>query len=134
MTDKDTASNSFKDLTALEKENRMLKILGVVYKTRFTWKRSHIKILKERLRVVGLQLDIFKEGFILFGKLKYRLGRKIQVGEFYKYHTLVGLINQNDFRWQINTIWEMLFNTKPGEECYALLESLLQTKNVVRDK
>jgi len=28
----------------------------------------------------------------------------------------------------------MLFNTKPGEECYVLLESLLQTKNVVRDR
>jgi len=33
----------------------------------------------------------------LFGNLKYRLGRKFQVGEFYKYHALVGLINQNDF-------------------------------------
>jgi len=28
----------------------------------------------------------------------------------------------------------MLFDTKPGEERYVLLESLLQTKNVVRDK
>ena len=115
MTDKDTASKSFKDLTALEKENRILKILGVLYKTLFTWKRSPIKILKERLRVVELQLGVFKEDFILFGKLKYRLGRKFQVGEFYKYHTLVELINQNDFQWQIDTIWEMLFNTKPGE-------------------
>jgi len=79
-------------------------------------------------------LDVFKEDSNLFGKLKYRLGRKCQVGEFCKYHTLVGLINQNDFQWQIDTIWEMLFNTKPGVECYVLLESLLQTKSVVRDK
>jgi len=40
----------------------------------------------------------------LFGKFKYRLGRKFQVGEFYKYHALVGLINQTDFQWQIDTI------------------------------
>jgi len=36
LTDNDSASNSFKDLTALEKENRILKTLGVLYKTRFT--------------------------------------------------------------------------------------------------
>ena len=53
--------------------------------------------------------------------LKYRPGRKFQVGEFYKYHTVIGLINQNDFQWQIDTNWEMLFNIKTGEECYGLL-------------
>ena len=128
LTDNDSASNSFKDLTALEKENRILKTLGVLYKTRFTQKRSPIKVLREKLKVV------FKEDPILFGKLKYRLGRKFQVGEFYKNHTLVGLIDQNDFQWQIDTIWEMLFNIKPREECYGFLESLLQTENFVREK
>jgi len=96
-TDNDYASNTSKDLTALEKENRISKTLGVLCKTRFTWKRSPIRVLREKLKVVGLQLDVFKEDSILFGNLKYRLGRKFQVGEFYKYHALVGLINQNDF-------------------------------------
>jgi len=130
----DFGCKSPKDLTPTDKENKVLKTFVVLQRTRFTWKRSPIKLLIEKLRVVGLQLDVFKEDSILFGELKCRLGRKFQVGEFYKYHALIGLINQNDFRWQIDTIWEMLFNIKPGEECYGLLELLLQAENVARGK
>jgi len=130
----DFACKPPRDLAPIVKENKVLKTVGVLQKTRFTWKRSPIKVFIEILRVVGLQLVVFKEDSILFRKLKYRLGRKFQVGEFYKYHTLIGLINQNDFQWQIDTIWEMLFNIKLGEECYGLLELLLQAENVARDE
>jgi len=87
-----------KDLTPTDKANKGLKTLVVLQRTRFTWKRSPIKVLTEKLRVVGLQLDVFKEDSILFDKLEYRLGRKFQVVEFYKYHTLIVLISQNDFQ------------------------------------
>jgi len=69
-------------------------------------------------------LDVFEEDSILFNKLKHRLGRKFQVGEFHKYHTFIELINQNDFQWQIDTIWEVVFDITPGEGCYEL-ESLI---------
>jgi len=51
-------------LTPIDKENKVLKTLGVLQRTRFTWKRSPIKVLIEKLRVVGLQLDVFKEDYI----------------------------------------------------------------------
>ena len=69
-----------RDLTPIDKEDKLLKTLGVLVRTRFTWKRSPIKVSIEKFRVVGLQLDIFKEDSSLFGKLKYRLGRNFQVG------------------------------------------------------
>jgi len=93
------AHKHFKDLMSLEQENKILKTLGVLQRTRFTWKTSPMKVLKEKLQSVGLQLDVFKEESILFSKLKSRLGRKFQLGEFYKYYTLIILINQKDFQW-----------------------------------
>ena len=92
------------------------------------------KSTKGKIQDVGLQLDIFKEESILFRKLKNCLGWKFQVGEFYKYYSLIRLINQKDFQWQIDTIWERLFNLKPGEECYGSLELLLQAQNVAKNK
>ena len=85
----------------------------MLQRTRFTWKRSPIKVLREKLWVVGLQLDVFEEDSILFNKLKHRFGKKFQEGKFHKYHTFIELIYQNDFQWQIDTIWEVLFNTRP---------------------
>jgi len=117
-----------RDLTPLEQENKMLKTLGVLQRTRFSWKKSPIKILWEKLQYVGWQLDVFKEESILFSKLKDRFSRIFQVGEFHKYCTFIELINQNDFQWQLDAIWEVLFNRGPGEECYGLLETLLYAK------
>jgi len=79
-------------------ENEILKTLGVLQRTRFTWKRSPTKVLSEKLWVVGLKLEVFEENSILFNKLKHRLGRKFQAGEFHNYHTFIGSINQKDFR------------------------------------
>ena len=107
VKDKGLAYKFCRDLTLLEQENKMLKTLGVLQRTRFTWKKNPIKVLRENLQVAGLQLEVFKEDSILFDTLKYRLGRKFQVEEFYKYHALIGLINQNDFQRQIVTTWEM---------------------------
>jgi len=98
LKDKDWAYKSCRDLTLLEQENKMLKTLGVLQRTRFTWKKSPIKVMRENVQVAGLQLEVFKEDSILFDKLKYRVSRKFQVEEFYKYHALIGLINQNDFQ------------------------------------
>jgi len=62
----------------------------------------------------------------LFVKLKRRLGRRFRVSDFHKYYKFIELINQNDFQRQIDIIWEVLFNTRPSDGCYRLLESLLQ--------
>ena len=92
------------------------------------------KSTKGKITWCEITVRFFKEESILFSKLKNRLGRKFQVGEFYKYYTLIKLINQKDFQWQIDTIWERLFNLKPGEECYGSLELLLQAQNVAKYK
>ena len=70
-------------------------------------------------------LEVFGEDPILFNKLKYPLGRKFQVGELHKYRTFIEPTNRNDFQWQLDTIWEVLFNRGPGEECCGILETLL---------
>jgi len=76
LKDNDLVYKRFRDLTSLEQENKILRTLGVLRRTRFTWKKSPIKILRENLQVVGLQLDVFKEESISFSKLKNRLGKK----------------------------------------------------------
>jgi len=129
----DFTCKSLLDLKQSDKENKILKTLGVLQRTRFTWKRSPVKALREKLWVVGLKLDVFEENSILFSKLKHRLGRKFQVGEFHKYHTFIELINQSYFQWKINTISEVLFKTRPGEGYYGLLESLLHLLYVPKD-
>jgi len=93
-----------------------------------------MKALRAKLQDAGLQLHVSDEEVILFSKLKNRLGRKFQVGEFYKYYILIGLTNQKDFQWQIDAIWERLFNIKPGKEFYESLELLLQAQNAARDE
>jgi len=99
LKNNDLAHKHFKNLMSLEQENMILKTLGVLQRKKFTWKTSPIKVLKEKLRDVGLQLDVFKDESILFSKLKNRLGRKFPVGEFYKYYALIRLINQKYFQW-----------------------------------
>ena len=110
LKNNDLAHKHFEDLISLEQENKILKTLGVLQRTRFTWKTSPIKVLNEKLPDVGLQLDVFKEEHILFSKLKKCLGSKFQVGELYKYYTLIRLLNQKDSQWQIDIIWE-IFST-----------------------
>jgi len=134
LKNNDLAHKHYKDLMSLKQENEILETLGILQRTRFTWKTSPIKVLKEKLQGVGLQLVVFKEETILFNKLKNRLGRKFQVGKFYKYYTLIRLINQKDFQWQVDTIWERLFNLKSGEECCGSLELLLQARKVAKNK
>jgi len=118
LKDNDLFYKPFRDLISLEQENKILKTLGVLQRTRFTWKNSPIKVLREKLQDVGLQLDVFKEESILFNKLKNRLGRKFQVGEFHKYRTFIELINQDVFNDNL-----ILFG-----RCYSI-ES--QEKNVM---
>jgi len=51
----------FKDFTSLEQENKILKTLGVLQRTRFTWKKSPRKVLREKLQDVEIQLDVLKK-------------------------------------------------------------------------
>jgi len=37
---------------SLEQENKILKTLGVLQRTKFTWKMSPIKVLKEKYRML----------------------------------------------------------------------------------
>jgi len=83
LKNNDLAYKPFRNLTSLEQENKVFKTLGLLQRTRFTWKKNPIKVLREKLQDVGLQLDVFNEESIIFSKLKNRLGRKFQVGEFY---------------------------------------------------
>jgi len=47
------------DLKQSEKESKILKTLRVLQRTRFTWERNPIQVLKEKLEVAGLNLDVF---------------------------------------------------------------------------
>ena len=70
LKDKRLVYKPFRNLTSLKEENKILKTLGVLQRTRFTWKKSPMKVLREKLQDVGLQLDVFKEESILFNKFK----------------------------------------------------------------
>jgi len=61
LKDNDFVYKSFRNLSPIEQENKTIKTLGVLQGTRFTWKKSPIKVLREKLQDVGLQLDVFKE-------------------------------------------------------------------------
>jgi len=59
LKENDFVYKSFKNLTSLEQENKTLKTLGALRRTRFTWKKSPIKVLREKLLVAGLQFRGF---------------------------------------------------------------------------
>jgi len=59
LKENDFVYKSFRNLTSLEQENKTLKTLGVLRRTRFTWKKSPIKVLREKLLVAGLQFRGF---------------------------------------------------------------------------
>jgi len=90
-----------------------------------TWEKILIKVLEEKLEIVGLNLDIFEESLTLFKKLKHRLSRKFQVGRFRAFHIFLESLNQKDYQWQIYTIWKVLYDMKLGEERYRLLRAML---------
>ena len=68
--DTDFFYETFNNSTTLE-ENRTRKTLEILQRIEFTWERNLVEILKEKLEVVGLHMDIFGESFILFNKLRY---------------------------------------------------------------
>jgi len=107
-------------------ENRIRKTLEILQRTEFTWERNPVEALKEKLEVVGLNMDIFGENLILFNKLKYQLSRKFLVGRFHEFYIFLESVNQKDCQWHIYTIWKVLFDMKMGEERYRLLQAMLQ--------
>jgi len=66
--DIDLVYEAFENLTPVE-ETRIRKALEMLQRINYTWERNPIEALKEKLEVVGLNLDIFGENLILFNKL-----------------------------------------------------------------
>jgi len=95
-------------------------------KTGITWKRNPIEVLKENLEAVDLKIDLFGESLTLFNKLKCQLSLLFYFNGFRKYHILLESVNQKDYQWQIYAIWKVLFDMKLGDECYRLLQAMLQ--------
>jgi len=109
----------------LVQENRRREAFGILQRTKFTWEKNPIEVLKEKLEIVGLNLDIFGESLTLFKKLKHRFSRKFQGGRFREFHIFLESLNQKDCQWQIYTIWKVLFDMKLGEERHRLLRAML---------
>jgi len=101
--DADFAYEIFKNLTTLE-ENKIRKTLEILQETRFTWERNLVQVLNEKLEVVGLNVDILGENFILFDKVKHQLSRKFLADEFHKFYIFLESVNQKYYQWQIYTI------------------------------
>ena len=70
LKNNDLAHKHYKDLMSLKQENEILETLGILQRTRCTWKTSPIKVLKEKLHGVGLQLDFLKKSPFYLVNLK----------------------------------------------------------------
>jgi len=113
------------DLTRAQ-ENKRRKALRILQRRRITWKRNPTELLKEKLEAADLKIDLFGESATLFNKLKCKLSISFQFGRFREYHIFLESVNQKDYQWQIYTIWKVLFDMKLEEECYRLLQAMLQ--------
>jgi len=83
-------------------------------------------VLNEKLEAADLKIDLFGESPTLFNKLKCQLSKLFYFNGFRKYHIFLESVNQNDYQWQLYTIWKALFDMKFEEECYRLLQAMLQ--------
>jgi len=91
--DADFAYEIFKNLTTLD-ENKIRKTLEILQKTRFTWERNLEQVRIEKPEAVGLNVDIFRENFILLDKVKHQLSRKFLADEFHKFYIFLESVNQ----------------------------------------
>jgi len=90
----------------------------------FTWCQSPIKVLQNKLRTLGLDWTVFEEDPILFCTFKQRLSGKFR-GNLKKYQPLLSLINQGLWQWQVDMMWEILFNRPIQEDSYSMIEILI---------
>jgi len=109
---------------AREKEIRVYQALHILKSTNYNWCQSPIKTLQNKLEILGLDLTIFEEDRILFCVFKQRLYGKFR-GNLKKYKPLLSLINQRYWWWQVDVIWEFLFNSPILEDSYAIIEALI---------
>ena len=98
--------------------------LSILKSTEFTWSRSPVGVLQDRLQTLWLDWTVFEEDSILFCTLKQRLSGKFR-GNLRRYGLLLSLINQRHWRWQIEMMWEVLFNRPIQKDSYSLTEILI---------
>jgi len=67
---------------------------------------------------------VFEEDPILFCTFKHRLSGKFR-GNLKKYQPLLSLINRRHWQWQVDMIWEILFNSPIQEDSHAMIEILI---------
>jgi len=109
-----------------ERPIRVRQALFILKSTNFHKRQSPIKTLQEKFRICGLDLTVFGEDPILFCIFKQRLFGKFR-GNLLIYKPLICLINQKNWSWQVNMIWETLFNKPRHEDSYAILETLINS-------
>jgi len=71
-------------------------------------------------------LTVFEEDPVLFCTFKQRLSGKFR-GNLKKYKPLLNLLNQKHWQWQVDVIWEILFNIPIQENSYARMEMLINS-------
>ena len=87
-------STHFSDVEEVrEREIRVHQALSMLKSTNFTWCQSPIKILQNKLGILGLDWTVFEENPILFCIFKQRLSGKFS-GNLAKYKPFLSLINQ----------------------------------------
>jgi len=88
-----------------DREIQVHQALSMLKSTNFTWYQSPIRVLQNKLRILGLDWTDFKEDPILFYIFKQRLSEKFR-GNLTKYKPLLSLINQRHWQWHVDKMWE----------------------------
>ena len=83
-----------------------------------------MEVLQDRLQTLGIDWTVFEEDPLLFFILIQRLSGKFR-GNIRRYGPLLSLINHRHWRWQIEMMWEVLFNRPIQEDSYSLTEILI---------
>jgi len=109
---------------ARKREVRVNQALFILKSTNFTWSRSPVGVLQDRLQTLGLDWTVFEEDRILFCTHKQKLSGKFR-GNLRRYGLLLSLIKQRHWRWQIEMMWEVLFNRPVQGDSYSLTKILI---------
>jgi len=85
------------NLTSVQEKKRH-KALKIIQRTRFTWERNPVEVLKERLEFAVLNMNILAKSLTLFNKLKNQISRQSQFDRFCEFHILLEAVNQRDYQ------------------------------------
>jgi len=108
-----------------EREIRVHQALSILKSTNFIWCQSPIRVLQNKLQILGLDWTVFEEDPILFYTFKQRVSEKV-CENLTKYKPLLSLINQRHWQWQVDMMWETLFNRPIQEDSYSMIEKLIK--------